>query len=115
MDYETFKVLHDLLKPGIDEYISNNNNQTDYTPKGDMPTFYRQNGEIKSDIHLGAALRFFAGGLYLDITISHAIGKTNVYCSVWTVVHEANQCPSLQFKFPTTVAECKEVAEEFMF
>ena len=24
MDYETFKVLHDLLKPGIDEYISNN-------------------------------------------------------------------------------------------
>ena len=40
MDYETFKALHDLLKPGIDEYISNNNNQTDYTPKGDMPTFY---------------------------------------------------------------------------
>ena len=32
MDYETFKVLHDLLKPGIDEYISNNNNRTDYTP-----------------------------------------------------------------------------------
>ena len=26
MNYETFKVLHDLLKPGIDEYISNNNN-----------------------------------------------------------------------------------------
>ena len=25
---------HDLLKPGIDEYISNNNNRTDYTPKG---------------------------------------------------------------------------------
>ena len=40
MDYEAFKVLHDLLKPGIDEYISNNNNQTDYTPKGDMPMFY---------------------------------------------------------------------------
>ena len=26
MDYETFKVLHDLLKPGMDEYINNNNN-----------------------------------------------------------------------------------------
>ena len=31
------------------------------------------------------------------------------------VIHAANQCPSLQFKFPTTVAECKEVAEEFTF
>ena len=64
---------------------------------------------------LGAALRFFAGGLYLDITISHAIGKTDVYCSVWSFIHAANQCPSLQFKFPTTVAECKEVVEEFTF
>ena len=115
MDYETFKVLHDLLKPGIDEYISNNNNRTDYTPTGDTPTFYRPNGEIKSEIRLGAALRFFAGGSYLDITISHAIGKTDVYRSVWSVVHAANQCPSLQFKFPTTLTECKEVAEEFTF
>ena len=40
IDYETFKVLHDLLKPGIDEYISNNNNRTDYTQTGDMPMFY---------------------------------------------------------------------------
>ena len=51
----------------------------------------------------------------MDITISHAIGKIDVYCSVWSVIHATNQCPSLQFKFPTTVAECKEVAEEFMF
>ena len=115
MDYETFKVLHDLLKPGMDEYINNNNNRTDYTPTGDTPTFYRPNGEIKSEIRLGAALRFFAGGSYLDITISHAIGKTDVYCSVWCVVHAANQCPLLQFKFPTTLTECKEVAEEFTF
>ena len=115
MDYETFKVLHDLLKPGIDEYISSNNNRTDYTPTGDIPTFYRQNHEIKSDIRLGAALRFFAGGSYLDITISHAFGKTDIYHSVWSFIHAANQCPSLQFKFPTTVAECKEVAEEFTF
>ena len=51
----------------------------------------------------------------MDITISHAIGKTDIYHSVWSVAHAANQCPSLQFKFPTTVAECKEVAEEFTF
>ena len=115
MDYETFKALHDLLKPGIDEYISNNNNRTDYTPTGEIPTFYRQNREIKSDIHLGAALRILAGGSYLDITISHAFGKTDIYRSVLSVIHAANQCPSLQFKFPTTVAECIQVAEEFTF
>ena len=115
MDYETFKVLHERLKPGIDEYISKNHNRTNYTKTGDTPTFYRPNGEIKSEIRLGAALRYFAGGSYLDITISHAIGKTDVYRSVWSVVHAANQCPSLQFKFPTTVAECKSVAEEFTF
>ena len=115
MDYETLKVLHDLLKPGIDEYISNNNNRTDYTPTGDTPTFYQPNGEIKSEIRLGPALRFFAGGSYLDITISHAIGKTDVYHSVWSIVHAANQCPSLQFKYPTTATKCKEVAEEFTF
>ena len=78
-----------------------------------MPTFYQPNGEIKSDILLGAALRFFAGGSYLDITFSH--GKTDIYRSVWSVVHAANQCPLLQFKFPTTDTECKEVVEEFTF
>ena len=83
MDYETFKVLHERLKPGIDEYISKNHNRTNYTKTGDTPTFYRPNGEIKSEIRLGAALRYFAGGSYLDITISHAIGKTDVYRSVW--------------------------------
>ena len=51
----------------------------------------------------------------MDITISHAIGKPDVYRSVWSIVHAANQCPSLQFKFPTTVTECKAVAEEFTF
>ena len=51
----------------------------------------------------------------MDITISHAIGKTDVYRSVWSIVHAANQCPSLQFKFPTTLTECKEVAEELTF
>ena len=72
-------------------------------------------GEIRSEIHLAVALRYFASGSYLDITISHGIGKTDVYCSIWAVVHATNRCPRLQFQFPATVAECQEIAVDFNF
>ena len=62
-----------------------------------------------------AALRYFAGGSYLDITISHGIGKTYVYCSIWAVVHATNRCPCLQFRFPATAVECQETAVDFTF
>ena len=61
------------------------------------------------------ALRYFAGGSYLDITISQGIGKTDVYHSIWSVVHATNRCPRLQFRFPATVAECQEIAAHFTF
>ena len=81
----------------------------------DLPTFNIHNGEIRSEIHLSLALRYFAGGSYLDITISHGIGKTDVYHSVCVVVHAMNRCTRLQVLFPTTVAVCKELAADFIF
>ena len=51
----------------------------------------------------------------LDITISHGIGNTDVYHSIWAVVHTTNQCPCLQFRFPATTAECQEIAVDFTF
>ena len=74
MDYDAFMDLHELLKPGINEYISNNNNQINYRTMHDLPTFYIHNGEIRLEIHLVVALRYFSGGSYLDLTISHGIG-----------------------------------------
>ena len=73
----------------------------------DSPAVYIHNGETRLGIHLGVALRYFAGGSYLDITITHGIGKTDVYHSVGAVVHAMNRCTRLQFRFLTTVAECK--------
>ena len=105
MDYKAFMRLHELLKSGINEYISNNNNRINYTTRHDLPSFHIHNGEIRSEICLAVALRYFAGGSYLDITISHGIGKTDVYHSIWAVVHATNRCPRLQFQFPATVAE----------
>ena len=80
-----------------------------------MPSFHVHNGEIRSEICLAVALRYFTGGCYLDITISHGIGKTDVYCSTWAVVHATNRCPGLQFQFPGTVTECQEIAADFTF
>ena len=115
MDYEAFMKLHELLKGGIREYISSNNSQIHDTTRHDLPSFHVHNGEIRSEIRLAPALRYFTGGLYLDITISHGISKTDVYCSVWAIVHATNQCLYLQFRFPATAVECQEIAVDFMF
>ena len=115
IDYEAFMRLHELLKAGINEYISNNNNRINYTTRYDLSSFHIQNGEIRLESHLAVALRYFAGGSYLDIPISHGIGKTDVYHSVRAVVHATNRCPRLQFRFPATVAECQEIAADFTF
>ena len=99
MNYEGFMVLHDILKQGIQEYITNNINQTDYSPSSinQLYSFYIPNSEISTEIRLVTALRYFAGGFYLDISISHGISKTDVYRSVWAVVHATNISTSLQF------------------
>ena len=115
MDYKAFMRLHELLKEGIKEYISSNNNRINDTTRHDLPSFHIHNGEIRLEIYLAVALRYFTGGSYLDITISHGIGKTDVYCSVWVVVHATNRCPCLKFRFPATAVECQEIAEDFTF
>ena len=118
MNYEGFMVLHDILKQGIQEYITNNNNQTDFSPSSSINQSYSfciPNGEISTEICLATALRYFAGGSYLDISISHGISKTDIYRSVWAVVHATNMSTSLQFRFPTTSEECKSMAYDFTF
>ena len=80
LNYEGFIALHDLLQQGIKEYITNNNNHTNYTsPNNESSSFHVHNGDISSEIHLAVALRYFAGGSYLDISVSHGIRKTDVY------------------------------------
>ena len=109
MDYTAFHHLHEVLKNGISEYIQKD--QSWHSNGGKC--FHYRNGEITTEICLACALRFFAGGSYLDITISHGIGKTNVYRSVWEVVHATNSCKELEFHFLMTQEQCKQVAEGF--
>ena len=64
-------------------------------------------------IRLACALRYFAGGSYLDIIMSHAVGKTDFYQSIWAVVHATNKCSFLDLQFPSTLAECQSISKEF--
>ena len=110
MDYPSFLELHELLKDGIEEYVRKEVTSTNSS--ANQP-FYRKNGKITMQICLACALRYFARGSYLDIIMSHSVGKTDFYQSIWAVVHATNECSSLDFQFPSTLAECQSISNEF--
>ena len=110
MDYSSFQGLHDMLKDGIIEYIQGNESSPNNSGN---KSFFIQNGDISTEIHLACALCYFAGGSYLNITMSHAIWVTDFYLSIWAIVDATNRCPSLQFQFPTTISECQAISTEF--
>ena len=110
MDYSSFLELHDLLKDGIDEYVCKEERTTNSS--ANQP-FYRKKGKITTQICLACALQYFAGGSYLDIIMSHAIGKTDFYQSIWAMVHATNKCSFLEFQFLSTFAECQTISMEF--
>ena len=110
MDYASFQCLHELLKDGILHYIRRSDSSQNYSPN---PSFFVRNGNITTEIRLACALCYFAGGSYLDITMSHAIGVNDFYHSVWAIVDAMNRCPSLNFQFPTTESECQAISTEF--
>ena len=110
MDYSSFLELHDLLKDGTNEYIRKKERTTNRS--ANQPC-YRKNGKITTQICLACALQYFAGGSYLNIIMSHAIGKTDFYRSIWAVVHSTNKCSFLEFQFPSTLVECQTISREF--
>ena len=110
MDYASFQRLHELLKDGILQYIRRSGSSPNYSQN---PSFFVRNGNITTEICLACALCYFAGGSYLDITMSHTIGVTDFYLSVWAVVDATNRCPLLNFQFPTTESECQVISTEF--
>ena len=109
MDCASFQRLHELLKDGILHYIRRSDSSQNYSPN---PSFFVRNRNITTEIRLACTLCYFAGGSYLNITMSHAIGVTDFYLSVWAIVDATNRCPSLHFQFPTTESECQAISTE---
>ena len=111
MDYVALKSLHAFFNKAFrntstlrEREINDDSNRLD---------FYIRNGRITTEICLACALCYFTGVSYLDIMVSHGIGKTDLYCSVWAVVHATNVSTMLQFNFPTTISECKSISNKF--
>ena len=73
MKYEAFTCLHSLLKNEMKDYLEQKDNSS---------SFYVHNGPIDGKVHLLMALPYFASGSYLDIMISHGVGKMDFYQSV---------------------------------
>ena len=99
-----------ILQTGIQEYIIN---EREINDKSNGLDFYMRNGRITTEIHLACILCYFTGGSYLDTMVSHGIGKTDLYRSIWAVIHATNVCTMLQFNFLTTLSECESISKEF--
>jgi hypothetical protein len=63
------------------------------------------NGPISPSIHLGAMLRYFAGGRLYD-----GIGYTEVLSSVWIVVEAINECSQFNIAFPDSLEDQRKIA-----
>jgi hypothetical protein len=107
MTEEAFWELHLLLKPFM---VSDRRKQGSAVKKHRNGS---KNGLISSETRLAAAIRYFAGGRPDDIAISHGIGQSEVFFSVWKVVDAVNRCPELAFSFPESHAKQKELAAAF--
>ena len=83
MTQSSFWRLHQLLEHSLEKSFS--------LGRGINP---RHISRIDSAVRLSVAIRFFAGGSYLDIHTDHGIGRSSMYESVWAVVDAINNFPS---------------------
>lgn len=109
MSWDTFQKLFNLIKDGILAHIQSENGV-----QNPQPAPFYCNGPVELDVRMAVALRWFAGGSYLDIIISHGVSKSIVYDSIWAVVEAVNKCKELDLKFPSTPDECEAIASEFV-
>jgi len=70
---------------------------------------------IPPEIRLYCAIRWLAGGSYLDIKANAGISKSSFYRIVWSTIDAINSCEELALKFPQSLEECTECAEDFRY
>ena len=102
MEYESFFLLLDILKPSFE-------NKGQKRLRGKDP-----NGPITVASRLSQALRYFAGGDPLDIADSHNVAPGEPLRSVWIVVdaiHNASQLKVVVFVISFSETVFASVAE----
>jgi hypothetical protein len=71
------------------------------------------NGPISQATRLSIALRYFAGGDPLDISLIHKVGSNEVLRSVWMICDAINRSTELDIKFPASHSEQMTIADGF--
>lgn len=115
MTFDSFWHLYSILSTHISTAALEGRN---YVPKGgrdggnySLPPI--PNGEIPSNVRLGAAIRYFAGGSPYDIMCVFGISYSEVLTSVWIVVEAIHKCPQFEISYPEGVEEQREIAAGF--
>jgi len=100
MEHSSFVKLCSLLDPllRVDPVYSRNRTGKD---------------PIIVEIVLHCLLRWLAGGSYLDIRLSAGISKASFYTCVHKAIDAILHCNELAYKFPTTVEEIQQAADDF--
>ena len=78
---------------------------------------FAPNGLISTKLRLSCAIRYFAGAAVYDLVLTHGMGRSTIYSSIWGIVDVVNQCDALGFNednapFPS-IAEQEEIAAGF--
>ncbi len=115
MSFDSFWHLHSILLPHI---LTVTKRTCRYKKKGgryggihSLPPVY--NGPITLSVWLGAALRYFAGGLHHDIMCVFCISLSEVLKSMWIVVDAVNDCPQFHISYPSSLEKQQRIATEF--
>jgi hypothetical protein len=93
MKKESFYNLHSILQESLENHF--------FPKKGGKRWIYKNSYLIRTEIRLSIALHFFAGGCPYDLMVSHGVGYSSVFASVWGVVDAVNNCPDLSINFPS--------------
>ena len=110
MKYKTFKKLHSILRPKMQELLGENKTAEQQETNRHR---YVPNGSISTSVRLGCALRYFSGGSPYNLMTTYQIGRTDVFKSVWCVVRVVNTLPYFNMEYPTRHEEQSEIAAGF--
>ena len=71
------------------------------------------NGRISTDVRLGCALRYFAGGSPYDIMSKYGVSHTELMNSVWYAVEATNKKQQWYIEYPQNHREQVKIADAF--
>ena len=114
MTYASFWHLHDLLEEKTKDVA---NHVRGYSPNGPRGENYSAppipNGIVTSSVHLGIAIRYFAGGSPYDIMAKFGVSHSTIFESIWIIVEAINSFKKFNISYPSDQQLQEKIARGF--